>query len=477
MMDLESECSVYESVEDNELITPENLANVDGNKIENNGFFGGEYGDDNSLANGEDNDARVRESVSLSPLAGSVGSPPPAATKGYGLKRRRRIRGEFNQDGSSTVDTSKILKRVWVLPLMVLPYMAQIWTLDMKKTVVGGPTNDKNKMRTLGGKNLINSVHRGLQGKSRAETSKKHRGERRTETVTSNGRQSKKVMDYDGENSDEVQDGEQHSDEDVGTSHSKENVGEFEALSQEDLAADLYDNHRSSTDRDPLVESIQTLLSAQEELEKEVQKLREIGTQHVSLCDGSTNGSSLPSGFASLDSRIDEATSSELTQSSSHLLETRVASLKHSTNPLESKLEEANNMIKVKEAKVIELEYALKSNESLKEEMSSTIESQHEKYRDVEAELEGLFKQKIEAEVEYLAIASTNQKLRVASEDQVALFEEQKTLASEQAQILNELGDVESKAEMLKRQAEKLETYYEDVVGTEQVLKLEKMGM
>ncbi|PSR95236.1 WPP domain-interacting protein [Actinidia chinensis var. chinensis] len=295
-----------------------------------------------------------------------------------------------------------------------------------------------------------------------------------TETVTSNGRQSKKVMDYDGENSDEGQDGEQHSDEDLGTSHCKENVGEFEALSQEDLAADLYDDHRSSTDRDPLVESIQTLLSAQEELEKEVQKLREIGTQHVSLCDGSTNWSSLPSGFGSLDSRINEASSSELTQSSSHLLETRVASLKHSTSPLESKLEEANNMIKVKEAKVIELEYALKSNESLKEEMSSTIESQHEKYRNMEAELEGLFKQKIEAEVEYLAIASTNQKLRVASEDQVALFEEQKTLASEQAQILNELGDVESKAEMLKRQAEKLETCYEDVVGTEQVLKLEK---
>ena len=75
-------------------------------------------------------------------------------------------------------------------------------------------------------------------------------------------------MDYDGD-SDEGQDGEQHSDEDLGTSHSKENVGEFEVLSQEDLAADLlYDKHWSSTDRDPLVESIQTLLSAQEELEK-----------------------------------------------------------------------------------------------------------------------------------------------------------------------------------------------------------------
>ena len=55
---------------------------------------------------------------------------------------------------------------------------ASVPTLRYEKTVVGGPANDKNKMRTLGGKNLINSVHRGLQGKSRAETSKKHRGER-----------------------------------------------------------------------------------------------------------------------------------------------------------------------------------------------------------------------------------------------------------------------------------------------------------
>ena len=83
------------------------------------------------------------------------------------------------------------------------------------------------------------------------------------------GRKSKRAMDYDGENNDEGQEGEQHSDEDLGTSHSKENVGEFEALSQKDLAAGLlYDNHWSTTDRDPLVESIHTLRSAQEELEK-----------------------------------------------------------------------------------------------------------------------------------------------------------------------------------------------------------------
>lgn len=123
----------------------------------------------------------------------------------------------------------------------------------------------------------------------------------------------------------------------------------------------------------------------------------------------------------------------------------------------------------MKEAKVIELECALKSNESPNEK----IESLQKNHNEMEAELEGLFKQKIEAEVEYLAISRTIENLKVDALDHFALFEEQKTLASEQAQVLNELGDVESKAVKLKRQAEKLETKYEDVVVTEEVLRLQ----
>ncbi|GMP51989.1 hypothetical protein CsSME_00017989 [Camellia sinensis var. sinensis] len=337
-----------------------------------------------------------------------------------------------------------------------------------------GNARDKNRMKTLGVKTLVNSTQKGQQGKSRIETSKKARGERvkiekenshssmesdsrssnfvfmqgTNNMMTSNGRQSGRSMNYDGENSDEAQGGEQNLGEEL---LSKENLGEFEDQSQEDLAADLtwevkeekVEHHRSSTDRDPLVECIYTLQSAQEELEK--------------VFDSSTQERSLPTEFASVDSKIIKASSADLLDSGditrSAELESQLVTLKQNINLLENKLEEANTVLKAKEAKVTELEHALNSTELPREEM--------------EAELEALFEQKIEAEVEYLAISRTIQKLRVAAVD------EQKTLVSEQAQTLNELGDAKRKAAMLKRLAEKLETSCEDIVETDQVLTLQ----
>ncbi|XP_028052380.1 WPP domain-interacting protein 1-like [Camellia sinensis] len=547
-MDLEGECSVLESVEDNEvIISPERLASVDVNKVENNGSWNGENGGD------DDKDVGVTESVSSPPLTGkspvgSVGSSPPAMTKGYGLKKWRRIKREFNKDGSSSADTGKILKRGLSTPAMnsSKPQGSSVETrqksngsvsstnamlksmgvgadgfslhgfnLDSRLAVgldfsagtdsensedrssksstaasvpksrhevqsMEGNARDKNRMKTLGVKTLVNS--------SRIETSKKARGERvkiekenshssmesdsrssnfvfmqgTNNMVTSNGRQSGRSMNYDGENSDEAQGGEQNLGEEL---LSKENLGEFEDQSQEDLAADLtwevkeekVEHHRSSTDRDPLVECIYTLQSAQEELEKEIQKLREIGTEYISVFDSSTQERSLPTEFASVDSKIIKASSADLLDSGditrSAELESQLVTLKQNINLLENKLEEANTVLKAKEAKVTELEHALNSTELPREEM--------------EAELETLFEQKIEAEVEYLAISRTIQKLRVAAVD------EQKTLVSEQAQTLNELGDAKRKAAMLKRLAEKLETSCEDIVETDQVLTLQ----
>ncbi|CAL5390185.1 unnamed protein product [Camellia sinensis] len=555
-MDLEGECSVLESVEDNEvIISPERLASVDVNKVENNGSWNGENGGD------DDKDVGVTESVSSPPLTGkspvgSVGSSPPAMTKGYGLKKWRRIKREFNKDGSSSADTGKILKRGLSTPAMnsSKPQGSSVETrqksnrsvsstnamlksmgvgadgfslhgfnLDSRLAVgldfsagtdsensedrssksstaasvpksrhevqsMEGNARDKNRMKTLGVKTLVNSTQKGQQGKSRIETSKKARGERvkiekenshssmesdsrssnfvfmqgTNNMVTSNGRQSGRSMNYDGENSDEAQGGEQNLGEEL---LSKENLGEFEDQSQEDLAADLswevkeekVEHHRSSTDRDPLVECIYTLQSAQEELEKEIQKLREIGTEYISVFDSSTQERSLPTEFASVDSKIIKASSADLLDSGditrSAELETQLVTLKQNINLLENKLEEANTVLKAKEAKVTELEHALNSTELPREEM--------------EAELEALFEQKIEAEVEYLAISRTIQKLRVAAVD------EQKTLVSEQAQTLNELGDAKRKAAMLKRLAEKLETSCEDIVETDQVLTLQ----
>ncbi|KAG5546779.1 hypothetical protein RHGRI_018825 [Rhododendron griersonianum] len=553
-MDLESECLGLESGGDNEvMITSERLSNFDGSKIANNGYCGSEHKYYHSSTNTKSEDIEVKP---------SEGSSPPAATKGYGLKKWRRIRREFSKDGSGNLDPSKILKRGLSASMAnsVRPQELSIETrrksdssLSSAKAVVknlgvgsslesrwpGGPNfaagtdsensedrsskssttasvpksryeipllvgnaRDKNRMNGFSGKNAVDSVQSGEKGKNWTEASKKLKGERvkiekenshssmesdlrssnfvfvqGAGSVTSNGRQSGMSTNCSGENSDEDQGGEQCYDEELQTGYnSNEIAGELEDLAQEDLLhgswevnGEKIENHSSSKDIDPLVESIVTLQSAQEALEREVQKLKRIG--EIAIFDSLNHGSNLPSEFASLDPKIYETSSSELlhtgeiTQNSSHFLGKQVKNLKQNVGRLESKIEEANALLKVQDAKVIELEYAVKSNESPKEEKRSTIESRRKEYIEMEAEMEDLFRQKIEAEVEYLAISRTIPKVRVAAADQVAMLP---------PQIFNELGDAESKSERLKREAEDLKTNCADIIETDQVLKLQK---
>ncbi|XP_059666610.1 WPP domain-interacting protein 1-like [Cornus florida] len=582
-MDLESECSVHESVEDNELINPERLENVEEVKVENNGSCGGgdyhEHVGDEFLGDMKPNDVEASESVNSPPL--TVGSPgvavessSPATRKGYGLKKWRRIKREFSKDGSPDIDTNKILKRGLSSAVMnsTKPKNFSVETKQKSEgsvsstnavvkspgtTVDGfsmlgrnldtglevGPTfaagtdsensedrssksstaasapklrseipavvgfaRDNNRMRSLRGKNIGNSVQRVQQVKGRTETSKKPRGEgvkikkenshssmesdsrssnfvfmQGANSVTSNGRQIGRSMNYNGENSDEAHggdSGEQQFSKELQSGYGKESVQEFEVLSQNDLAADLSwdvkeeksENNRSSMDQDPLLESLLTLQSAQGALEKEIQKLMEIGKEDNSI---------VSSEFAAVDPNILEASSSDQLHceeigQSTLCLEKQVISLKQNASLLESKLEESRAMLKEKEAKVIELEATLESNKTQKEKTESNIDLQQKNYHEMEAEIEGLFKQKIEAEVEYIAISRTIQKLRVAAVDQITLYEQQKSLALEQAQMLNTLEDAESMGALLKRQAEKLQGCREDIIENDEVLNLEK---
>ena len=101
------------------------------------------------------------------------------------------------------------------------------------------------------------------------------------------------------------------------TDYSKEIVGEVEDLSQDDLAADLsweIKKEKSETDQplidqDPLVDSILTLQSVQEALEKEVQKFGEISKKPISLCNSSIKDSSFAY-FASTGLEIHKSSSS-----------------------------------------------------------------------------------------------------------------------------------------------------------------------
>ncbi|KAK9269139.1 hypothetical protein L1049_000908 [Liquidambar formosana] len=572
-MDLESECSALESVGDND-VSPEMLAHVDGTKIKNNGSFAnkadnlssGGHTDSKTLASDMkgDNTIEFGQPVNSPPVMpespGVSGGSPPSATKGYGLKKWRRIRRDFIKDASPSVDSSKVLKRG--LATSVNPTKPLHPSVDTKQKSEGsvGSTNllvkgvadyspihgsssdsrlavgsalaagtdsennedqssksstaasapkvrydmpavlayarDKNRMKSLSGKSGSNSVQRVQQGKGRVENTKKPRGERvkiekenshssmesdsRSSnfvfmqgafSTISNGKQSGKSRNYYGENSDEAQASEQQFSEELRTGYSKENVGEVED-SQDDLAADLSweakgeksENHQSSMNQDPLVESLLTLQSVQEALEKEVQKLVEVGKEFSFT---STDPEIYPSSF-------DQFGAEDFRQSASCSLETQVISLTQNLNSLESKLEEARAMLEAKETRIVELEATLSSGKSPKDGSGSTMELQEEKIREMETEVEGLFKQKIEAEIEYLATVRTIQNMRVAAADKMTLFEEQKTLAGEQSQMLNKLEGAESKAEMLKKQAEEFETCCEDILGTGEVLDMQK---
>ncbi|KAE8098938.1 hypothetical protein FH972_016962 [Carpinus fangiana] len=578
-MDLENEYSVLESEEDNE-VTQERMARDDDNEIENNGscfneidkLVSPENSNANALrvdTNGDDFESEQPvDSPSLNGNSPGGGSPP--MTKGYGLKKWRRIRRDFVKDVSASIDTSKILKRglsgstnptkaqhhfpleikqnsessvgsVNVLTVGVADRFVIHGSSSDSRFAVGsafaagtdsensedrssksstaasapkvrydqpavlGYVREKSRIKNSGGKSLGNSAQKGQQGKGRTEGSKKHRGERvkiekenshssmesdsRSSnfvfmqgdfTATSNGKQTERSMNYDRENSDEALASEQFSEE-VQTGYNKENVGEVEDLSQDDLAADLSwevkeeksENHRPSTDRDPLVASIFSLQSVQEALKKEVQKLREIGKEPTSSHDSSTNGNSSPAYFTTTDpenfipSSSEELGSEKTRQTALTSLETQLLNLTKNVKFLESKLEETGAMVEVKDLRITELEAIINSSKSPKEESGSTIGLQKEKCREMETELEGLFKQKIEAEVEFLAIRRTIENMKVAAGDQFTLLEERNAL------VLNKIGAAESKAAMLKKESEE-EKYSGDMIGTEEVVKMQR---
>lgn len=157
----------------------------------------------------------------------------------------------------------------------------------------------------------------------------------------------------------------------------------------------------------------------------------------------------------------------QTSQNASGLLEIQILSLTENVELLEAKLEETKAELKVKESRVSELEDSINSRKSVKEEPESSLELQQEECREMETELECLFKQKIEAEVEYLAIARTIQKLKVDAQSELMLLNEgddQHTSESE----------AESKAAVLKKQAEDLVKACEDIEVVGEVWKLQR---
>lgn len=211
----------------------------------------------------------------------------------------------------------------------------------------------------------------------------------------------------------------------------------------------------------------------------ELQKFREIGIEAISPDDDSAKCSSVSAG-TTIDLGLNKSSQSgqsgaeEIRQTASSSSDPQVLSLTQNINILESKLEDLQGVLALKDSRIAELEASLSSVKISREESASTIDLSEKKCEGVESELEGLFKLRIEAEVEYLAISKVMQNMKGGAGIQQTLLEEQEKLSENQAQILDKVVDAESKASVLKNKAEELEKYCGDSVVVEESFVLQR---
>ncbi|XP_019431979.1 PREDICTED: WPP domain-interacting protein 1-like isoform X1 [Lupinus angustifolius] len=513
-----------ESVEENEV-------NHDDGSFGNENFGFGFHGNLDAVTPKSDHKGTVDE-------AGSEegGNSKGTSGKGVGLKKWKRIRRDVVKDPNSSADSGKILKRG--LSGNANLSENQPFLRDVKEKGEEGSSNifgnvefsdgyairgsstdsryavgsgfavgtdsensedrssksstaasqpklrsEKSRSKNVNSKNLGNSAQRVPQGKGPIESSNKPRGGGRVTmekenslssmesdsrssnfkqgifAATSNGNHRGRSNVYDGDNGGEAHTNENFT-EGVQPGYGKEKVGEYEDLVAENLATNLpwgvaeerSVNNQSSPVEDTLIESISSLQAVQEALEEEVLKFREIGVEVVSPDDDSA------AGIAAVDLGLHNSCLSgqsgaeETKQTASSSMEIQVSSVKQNISILENKLEELQGMLALKDSRIAELE----------------------KYKEVESELEGLFKQKIEAEVEYLAITNVMKNLKVGADFQLKLLEKQEKLSENQAEVLNKVIETESKASLLKKKAEELEKYSDDTEVVKKSLELQK---
>ncbi|KAL9669970.1 hypothetical protein QQ045_007520 [Rhodiola kirilowii] len=341
---------------------------------------------------------------------------------------------------------------------------------------------EKNKQNNLSGKGSNHSTQKGQLGRGRADPSKKLRGGERVKyekenshssmesdsrssnfvfMQVSNGRQSEASINYNEESDGDIPGADDQ------TAYSEVNARETEDISSHNLGADLSwegneesgGNHRQPPARvDPLVDSVLALNSVQEALEKELQKFKEIGK-------GSYFTSPDP---ASSVNSSDYFNLEELSQNASGSF-----SLEEKISSLESQLGEARDALRVKDSRVCELEATLNSESVYKGDSKSEARKQ-EATEKLEAELEILFHQRIEADIKYLVTANALQEAKHAPANPKTILAEQKALVDEQSHLRNMLRQTECKVVKITTQAKELKMYSEEIMETEQALSLQK---
>ncbi|KAL0726962.1 hypothetical protein Bca4012_023055 [Brassica carinata] len=437
-MDLESESSALESIGDNGLIqqTSINTADDDNGRSLDHGSFSD---DSVKLVSTRSDDVKALM---------NLGSCSPVS-KGRGLRKWRRIRRDLVKDTSGNLENSKVLKRglsgsaaahshgnkQMLFQSLETEQESQgsVGSVNMLKIGDGfemfrSGFDDARFMAGIGfsaglglGKDDDRSsksstpmiISSGQRGKGRVETSKKHRGEsvEKENSHSSLESDSRKpsgrlMRNFNGRTGDEA---------DLNGETSKRNDN---ADGEGEGEESINNNNGFSEELDPLTEAIDGFITLQEALEKEVHQYREVGKE------------TMPQHHEG-DSEISSPGS-------------EIVTLVDTVEQLEIKLEETKSLLEVKESHIRELESTTNQNKR------SRGETRHV-YGGTETMVEDIFRQKIEAEIEYLIYSRSIDNLN----HQMKLVETQEALGDEKAyESLNKLDKVQTKAASLGNRAQ-----------------------
>jgi chromosome segregation ATPase len=142
---------------------------------------------------------------------------------------------------------------------------------------------------------------------------------------------------------------------------------------------------------------------------------------------------------------------------SDHLEET-IEEVNGRIKHLESRLEEASALIKEKASRIHELEATAIENTNL---------------LSLHSELDQLYQEKMEAEIRCAILARAYQGSVTTPEDQMALFEAQKSLCEDYKQLALKLRRTETRAMVLEETSEKLQMQCKELSNSSEVLQLQ----
>lgn len=133
---------------------------------------------------------------------------------------------------------------------------------------------------------------------------------------------------------------------------------------------------------------------------------------------------------------------------------------------LEFRLKEASALIKEKDSRILELGTLSRSQSG-----KTAIESTNLLLW--QSELDGLYQEKIQTEIQFIILTAACQILATLADDQMALYEAQKSLSEDYQQLGLKLRQAENRVMVLEEKAEKLQMQCKELSRGSEVLQLQ----